>query len=90
LGAKERVSKCLKVELSGQPCYRAVGAFYSPLRKSSRWVSVTRTCPGRGLDMSGNHLWNLAKKPDKAGVTWDKADRLNMSGLWAEHVRAVG
>jgi hypothetical protein len=31
--------------------------------------------------MSGNHLWNSAKKSDKAGVTWDKADRLDISGL---------
>jgi hypothetical protein len=37
--------------------------------------------------MSGHHLWNLAKKPDKAGVTQDKAERLDMSGLGAEDVR---
>jgi hypothetical protein len=36
--------------------------------------------------MSSNHLWNPDKKPDKAGVTWDKADRLDMSGLGARHV----
>jgi hypothetical protein len=31
--------------------------------------------------MSGNHLRNLAKKPDRARVTRDKADRSDMSGL---------
>jgi hypothetical protein len=31
--------------------------------------------------MSSNHLRNLAKKPDKAGVTRDKADKSDMSGL---------
>jgi hypothetical protein len=37
--------------------------------------------------MSGNHLWNPAKKPNKARITRDKADRSNMSGLGAGHVR---
>jgi hypothetical protein len=37
--------------------------------------------------MSDNHLWNLAKKLDKAEVTRDKADRLDMSGLGAGHIR---
>jgi hypothetical protein len=34
--------------------------------------------------MSDNSLWNPARKPDKVGVTCDKADRLDMSwlGLW--------
>jgi hypothetical protein len=36
--------------------------------------------------MSDNRLWNPAKKPDKAGVTWDKADKPDMSGLEAGHV----
>jgi hypothetical protein len=31
--------------------------------------------------MSGNHLWNPTKKLDKAGVTRDKANRSDMSGL---------
>jgi hypothetical protein len=31
--------------------------------------------------MSRLGLWNPAKKSDKAGVTWDKAERLNMSRL---------
>jgi hypothetical protein len=34
-----------------------------------------------GLDISGNHLWNLAKNPNKAGVTRDKVERPNISGL---------
>jgi hypothetical protein len=58
-----------------------MGVFYSPARESSRWVSETRTCPGRGPDKSDNHLWNPAKKLDKTGVTQDKADRLNMFRL---------
>jgi hypothetical protein len=37
--------------------------------------------------MSSNRLWNPTKKPDKAGVTWDTADRPNMSRLGAGHVR---
>jgi hypothetical protein len=36
--------------------------------------------------MSGNHLWNPAKKPDKAGVTQDKADRPGTLGLGVGHV----
>jgi hypothetical protein len=31
--------------------------------------------------MSGYRLWNPAKKPDKAGVTQDKAERSDISGL---------
>jgi hypothetical protein len=31
--------------------------------------------------MSGHHLWNPAKKPDKVGVTRDKAERQDMSEL---------
>jgi hypothetical protein len=37
--------------------------------------------------MSDNHLWNPAKKPDKGGVTQDKADRPDMFRLGARHVR---
>jgi hypothetical protein len=38
-------------------------------------VSEIWTCPGRGSNMSGHHLWNSAKNPDKARVTQDKAER---------------
>jgi hypothetical protein len=31
--------------------------------------------------MSDHRLLNPAKKPDKAGVTWDKPERLDISGL---------
>jgi hypothetical protein len=31
--------------------------------------------------MSDNCLWNPAKKPDKTGVTRDKADKPDMSEL---------
>jgi hypothetical protein len=37
--------------------------------------------------MSSNRLWNPTKKPDKAGVTQDKVDRLDISGLGGRHVR---
>jgi hypothetical protein len=37
--------------------------------------------------MSGLGLWNLAKKSDKAGVTQDKSERLDMSELGSGHVR---
>jgi hypothetical protein len=36
--------------------------------------------------MSGNHLWNPTKKLDKAGVTRDKANMSDMSGLGVKHV----
>jgi hypothetical protein len=36
--------------------------------------------------MFNHRLWNPAKKPDKAGVTQDKAERPDMSGLGGEHV----
>jgi hypothetical protein len=68
------------------PAREAWKAFYSPPRESCCWVSENWTCTSRGLDISDNHLWNLAKKPDKARVTLDKADRPNMSGLEAGHV----
>jgi hypothetical protein len=71
------------------PAREAWGPFIAPPPQGNLVVGVseTRTYPGRGLDMSGHHLWNLAKKPDKAGVTQDKAERLDMSGLGARHVR---
>jgi hypothetical protein len=50
-------------------------------------VSEIRTCSGHGSNMSGNRLWNLAKKPDKVGVTLDKADKSDMFGLGVEHVQ---
>jgi hypothetical protein len=37
--------------------------------------------------MFGLGLWNPAKKPDKAGVTRDKAERPDMSRLGAGHVQ---
>jgi hypothetical protein len=37
--------------------------------------------------MSDHHLWNPAKKPDKARVSQDKAERWNMSSLGVGHVR---
>jgi hypothetical protein len=33
------------------------------------------------VELSGHRLWNMAKKPDKAGVTREKAERSDMSGL---------
>jgi hypothetical protein len=68
------------------PAREAWGAFYSPPRESSHWVSETRTCLSRGPDMYDNRLWNPAKKLDKAGVTQDKTDRPDMSGLGAGYV----
>jgi hypothetical protein len=44
-------------------------------------VSEIQTCPNWGLGISINRLWNPAKKPDKALVTQDKAERSDMSGL---------
>jgi hypothetical protein len=36
--------------------------------------------------MSDHHLWKPTKKPDKAGVTQDKAKMSDMSGLGVRHV----
>jgi hypothetical protein len=61
----------------------AWGAFYSPLRESSRW-SV------RNPDMSGQPLWNPAWGPDMSGLGlshWENLVRSDMSGLGAGHVR---
>jgi hypothetical protein len=63
-----------------------VGAFYSPQGNLPLGVRNPDMSKSRS-DMSYNHLWNLAKKPNKAGVTQDKADRPNMFGLGSEHVR---
>jgi hypothetical protein len=54
--------------------------FIAPQENLAIRVSETQTCPGRGPDMSGHRLWNLAAK-------WDNAERPNMSGLGAGHVR---
>jgi hypothetical protein len=52
-------------------------------------VSKTRTRPGWGPDMSGHHLWNPAKKPDKTGVTREKAERSDISRLGPGHVQVM-
>jgi hypothetical protein len=47
-------------------------------------VSETRTCPGRGLDISDNRLWNSAWGPDMSGprdLTQDKGESPDMSGI---------
>jgi hypothetical protein len=36
--------------------------------------------------MSGLGLWNSDKELDKVEITWDKAERSDMSGLGAGHV----
>jgi hypothetical protein len=43
-------------------------------------IGLGRTCLGRGLDMSGQSHWNLSTE-------LDKAERPNMSGMGAGHVR---
>jgi hypothetical protein len=62
------------------------GAFIAPQGNLVIGVSETQACLGREPDMSSHHLWNLAKKPDKAGVIQDKTERLDMFGLEARHV----
>jgi hypothetical protein len=37
--------------------------------------------------MSGLGLWNSDKEQDKVEITWDKAERSDMSGLETGHVR---
>jgi hypothetical protein len=84
----KRVSQSVyKLNWVANPVREAWGAFYSPPRESSHWVPETQTCLGRGPDMFDHHLWNLAKKLDKPGVTRDKAERPDMSRLGAGHVR---
>jgi hypothetical protein len=62
------------------------GAFIALQGNLAAGVSKMWTCKGRGPDMSNHHLWNPAKKPDKAGVFRDKAERPNMFGQGAGHV----
>jgi hypothetical protein len=64
-----------------------VGHFITLQGNLAVGVSETQTCPGQRPDMSGNHLSNPAKKPDKAGVARDKAERPDMFSLGARHVR---
>jgi hypothetical protein len=45
----------------------AWGAFIAPQENLAVGVSETRTCPGRGLDMSGHPLWKPAWEPDMSG-----------------------
>jgi hypothetical protein len=52
-------------------------------------VSETRTRLGWGPDMSDHHLWNPAKKPDKAGVTRKKAERSDIFRLGPGHVQVI-
>jgi hypothetical protein len=74
------------VKLVANGAREAWGAFYSPQENLAVGVSETRTCPGRGPNMSGHCLWNPAAKPDK--TVWpDNAERPNMSGLGAGHVQ---
>jgi hypothetical protein len=44
------------------------GAFIASKENLAVGVSETRTCPGRGLDMSDQLLWNLAWGPDMSGL----------------------
>jgi hypothetical protein len=68
------------------PAREAWGPFIVLQGNLAVGLSKTQTCTGRGSDMSGHHLCNSAKKSDKTGVTRDKAERSNMSGLGAGHV----
>jgi hypothetical protein len=65
------------------------GAFIAPQGNLAVGVSEIRTCPGWGLDMSDNCLWNPAWGPDMfdlRDLTQDKAERPNISGLGSEYV----
>jgi hypothetical protein len=68
------------------PARETRGSFIAPQGNLAVRVSKTQTCSGRGPDMSVHRLWNLAKKPDKDGVTQDKAERPDMSGLGVRQV----
>jgi hypothetical protein len=64
LGAQENVSKCLQYR-------REVGSsresFIAPQENLPIGVSETRTCLGRGSDMSGQPFWNPAWGLDMSG-----------------------
>jgi hypothetical protein len=47
---------------------RREGPFIAPEENVAIGVSETQTCPGRGPDMSGKHLWKLAWGPDMSGL----------------------
>jgi hypothetical protein len=92
LGDQESISKCLQVEMSGQPDKRDVGAFYSPLplRESTRWGV-------RDPDMSGSgvrHVRQTSLEPCQGtrqvrlqALTRDKDERANIYGSGARHIR---
>jgi hypothetical protein len=68
------------------------GPFIAPQGNLFIGVSETRTCPGWVTDMSGNHLWNPTMELDKSGpgdLTRDRAERPDMSGLGAGHIREM-
>jgi hypothetical protein len=45
---------------------RGGGAFIAPQENLAVGLSETRTCPGQGLDMSGQPLWKPAWGLDKS------------------------
>jgi hypothetical protein len=59
---------------------RGGGAFIAPQGNLAIGVPETWTCPGQGLNMSSQPLWNPATEPDKV-------ERPDMSGFGAEHAR---
>jgi hypothetical protein len=46
---------------------RRVGPFIAPQENLAVGVSETQTCPGRGPDMSDQHLWKPTWGPDMSG-----------------------
>jgi hypothetical protein len=68
-------------DMFGQPRWNpAWGLNISGPGLSHRGIGLGQTCPGWGADMSDQSHWNPATE-------LDKAEMLDMSGLWAGHVR---
>jgi hypothetical protein len=58
--AQEAVKRLCRWSGTSSPRERGWRAFYREPGKLAIGVSETRTCPGRGSDMSGHPLWNPA------------------------------
>jgi hypothetical protein len=67
------------------PVREALGPFIVP--QGNLAIRCQKPEHVRVSGRTGHRLWNPTKKSDKAGVTRDKAERLNMSGLGVGHVR---
>jgi hypothetical protein len=87
LSPREEAWECFQVHFMAFWAREAWRVSIVPQGNLAVGVSEIRTCPGRGPDKSGNHLWNPAWGLDMSrpwDLTRDKAKRLDISrnGYW--------